>query len=88
MSVGNLAQRVSISAKDEVGELANAFNQMAENIEKSQSDLKKIEEELRERVEEAEKLNRLMVDRDLKMVELKQEVESYKEQIAGKVKKT
>jgi hypothetical protein len=52
------------------------------------SNLTKSEEELRKRVGESEKLTRLTVDRELKMVELKKEIVSYKEQLAREVKKT
>lgn len=41
---------------------------------------KQVEEKLQERVEETEKLNKLMIGRELKMVELKQEINKLKSQ--------
>jgi signal transduction histidine kinase len=46
---GELASRVHIRSRDEIGDLANAFNQMALQIQESQEDLeKKVEERTRE----------------------------------------
>lgn len=39
---------------------------------------KKLEEELQEKVDDLEKANKLMVDRELKMIELKKEIEKLK----------
>ena len=46
---GELASRVHIRSRDEIGDLANAFNQMTLQIQESQEDLeKKVEERTRE----------------------------------------
>ncbi len=42
------------------------------------TEIKKAEEELRVRSEEVERMNNLMIDRELKMVQLKNEIESLK----------
>ncbi len=45
------------------------------------TDRKKAEQELRNKTEELEKMNKLMVGRELKMVELKREIDKLKEQM-------
>lgn len=49
---GDIKQRIKIESKDEIGYLANVFNQMVENIEKNQKELKEAEEKLEKRVQE------------------------------------
>jgi PAS domain S-box-containing protein len=49
-----------------------------EGIMRDMSERKRIEEELEVKVEELERLNRIMVDRELKMVELKQQIKRLK----------
>ena len=62
ISSGDLSQRVEISARDEVGELARSFNEMAESLqERSQALLelnRSLEEKVQERTRELEKTNR------------------------------
>ncbi len=41
---GNLDARINIKSKDEIGELADTFNKMAEELQKSITELKKAEE--------------------------------------------
>lgn len=41
LSEGDFSQRVPVKSKDEIGELSSAFNQMADNISKSQEELGK-----------------------------------------------
>lgn len=82
ITIGNLKARTKIKSRDEIGELAQFFNEAFENIEKSQNSLKqkekeltKINEELALRVEQLEKFKQLTVGRELKMVELKEQIE-------------
>ena len=44
------------------------------------TEIKKKEEELQEKMEELEKFNRLAVGRELKMIELKEEIKKLKEE--------
>lgn len=81
MSQGDLSQRASITSKDEIGDLAITFNQMAESVEESQGKLQKTDQELqqinttlKEKLAELQKFKELTVDRELKMVELKEEI--------------
>lgn len=73
---GNLDQKVPAKSRDEVGDLAQTFNQMAVEIKESRQN---IEAKVKERTEELEKLNRFMTGRELKMVELKKKIEELEQ---------
>jgi len=86
---GNLDARIGIKTTDEIGQLAAAFNQMTIDLKNSKTKLedygKSLEKTVAERTEdlnqkiiEMERMNKLMVDRELKMVELKKEIEELK----------
>jgi signal transduction histidine kinase len=47
----NLAVKIDISSRDEIGFLAQAFNNMTKNLEKSQTALKQLNDSLEEKVE-------------------------------------
>lgn len=68
---GNLKGKVEINTKDEIGELAISFNEMADQLQESKKD---IESKVAERTAELEKTNKYMVGRELKMIELKKRV--------------
>lgn len=86
----NFTIRVPENTQDEIGILAKAFNQAATNLEEAR---KKIEgynktletqvtdrtRELQKKVEELEDLNKLMIGRELKMTELKEEIEKLRQ---------
>jgi HAMP domain-containing protein len=85
---GRLSHRVKIKTKDEVEQLGNAFNKMAtglgekrKELQKELTNRKKVEEELKKRVEEQEKFHRLTVGRELKMIELKKRIRELEKQI-------
>lgn len=78
----DLSLRLEEGSHDEIGQLASDINTMIEQIaiaEQSKNKLAEeaygVDEELRRRFEEIEQMNKLMVDRELKMVELKNENE-------------
>jgi len=71
ISTGDLNQRLEIKSKDEVGELANSFNQMVIDLKESREN---IEAKVKERTEELEKLNSFMTGREIKMIELKKKI--------------
>ena len=72
---GNLDRRVVIGNKDEVGELAGSFNDMAGKLKESRENL---EDKIKKRTADLEKTNKFMVGRELKMIELKKELAALK----------
>ena len=72
---GNESERSDIRSNDEIGTMAEAFNQMADNLQKSKMN---IEEQVKERTADLEKLNNFMTGRELKMIELKKEIAELK----------
>jgi PAS domain S-box-containing protein len=64
--------------KDENGKI-NGASSIARNIIKQ----KQTEKAIKERILETEKFNKLMVGRELKMIELKEEIKRLKEQLHG-----
>lgn len=74
---GNLNKKVDIKSKDEIGQLATGFNEMVDNIREARA---AIEDEVEKRTAELEKTNKHMVGRELKMVELKKEIEELKKE--------
>jgi len=110
ISKGNLDHRIKTETEGETRELANTFNQMAENLQHSRDKLKEakkslevqvkartkelreLNEELEERVQkrtqemqkrvnELERFHRLTVGREMKMMELKDEIKELKKKL-------
>ena len=79
---GNLQIRSDITSNDEIGAMSQAYNKMADTILESQSDLEaKVKErtkELTRKKEDLETINKHMVGRELKMIELKKEIAKLK----------
>ncbi len=82
---GNLGVKIKVKSKDEVGKLASAFSQMAQDLQKSKNELEQYSwdlegrisrrtKELKTKVEELEKFQELTVGRELKMIELKKKI--------------
>ncbi len=61
---GDFSQKAKVASEDEIGRLSVSFNEMIDKMNK--------------RVEESEKLSVAMVGRELRMVELKKEMEELK----------
>jgi methyl-accepting chemotaxis protein len=87
---GNIKYRIDIKAKNEMGELATAFNKMSADLVRSRKEIedysknleKKVQEktkELKLKNEELEKFNKLAVGRELKMIELKKRIKELEE---------
>lgn len=88
---GVLSTKIDIKNKDEIGKIANVFNSMTQDLEISK---KKLEEysgtleqkiierttELNSKLNELEKMNKLMVDRELKMIDLKKQIRELEDQ--------
>lgn len=79
---GNLDHQLQSTSDDELGVLACAFNNMTAKLKKSYTDLeekvKQRTEELNQKVEELERMNKLMIGRELKMTEMKNEIDTLK----------
>jgi len=78
---GNLDHRIDIRGDDEFTELAASFNEMTVKLNDSYHNLRgeieersRAEKTLREKNAELTRLNRTMVGRELRMIELKEEV--------------
>ncbi len=89
---GNLDYTITSVGGDEIGDLADAFIDMTGKLRESHtvltvrnSELEKAEHELKKRLDETETINKHMVDRELKMIELKKEVASLRQLIETRV---
>ncbi len=71
MAKGDLTQRVRISSADEVGNLQNSFNMMAENLQQTHEDLKKSNAEI---AEWNKTLERKVAERARKLQEIQQQL--------------
>lgn len=81
----DLSVRVKVGSLDEIGELAVSINGLLDKVvsaseaeQKSNQKVKEADEELRKRLEELEKMNKFMVDREVRMTELKNEMSRLK----------
>jgi HAMP domain-containing protein len=94
IAAGNLHKQLIIKSKDEIGELGSSFNQMAVKLKEYQESLEhKITErtgqleiaknELQQKLVEVERMNNLMVNRELKMIDLKKQIADLQKQIEG-----
>lgn len=72
---GNLDAKINIRSIDEFGSLAKAFNKMAMSLKKARTN---IEKKVDKRTEELSKMNKYMVGRELKMMELKEKIKKSK----------
>ncbi len=95
ISEGNLDDEIRYDAADEVGELAVSFEKMRlvlrtsiEETRRSRDNALKAEAKAKEQMKEVEHLNELMVDRELRMVELKRRVQEHERQMENKESKT
>jgi HAMP domain-containing protein len=65
---GNLQKRVDIQSSDEIGKLAQSFNEMANKLEQSRYN---VEAQVEQRTKELSQINKYMIQRELKMIGLK-----------------
>ena len=94
ISAGNFNVKSDIKTKDEIGELASSFNEMAGKLKESQEKIEeqnrtlkqKVEKqtrELRNKLEELEKFNDATVGRELRMIELKEKIKDLEKKDFG-----
>lgn len=101
LASGDLDYRIDMERKDEIGQLANDFDLMSENLSKTLiskraleqanqqlafeiEDRKQAQDDLKQNMTQLERFNRLAVGRELRMVELKQEVNDLLMQLSCK----
>ena len=79
---GDFSVRSDVATNDEVGEMSQTFNEMAGKLKTSYTDLEsKVVEKtkaLEDKVQELEKMNSLMVGRELTMIDLKNKLKEKK----------
>jgi methyl-accepting chemotaxis protein len=87
---GDLSKRVKVESKNEIGEMADSFNKMLENLQKeitervkAEEGLKILAQELESKIEELGRMNKIMTGRELKVIELKKEIEELKKKSGG-----
>lgn len=71
---GDLTQRANIESNDEIGYLAQIINQMLDSLDKQARQLTQSNKELEEKLTELQRFKELTVGRELKMMELKEEI--------------
>lgn len=95
---GNFDAEINFQIKnsgDEVGDLAVAFEHMLHTVRKSNiileekvqertKDYEEAKHKEKEKLDELVKVNEVMIGRELKMIELKEEIKSLKLQLEGK----
>lgn len=88
---GDLNVRLDVSAHDELGDVAAAFNKMAEDLKKSTVGISELDvlvskrtKELAEKNSELEQFNNFSVGRELKMIELKKKIRELEGEISSK----
>jgi len=78
IAAGDLSQRLKINSNDEVGQVSKSFNLMADNLVASAAELKQKvtsrTNELQEKLSDLEKMNELMINREIKMADLKKKL--------------
>jgi len=82
---GELKIRIKAQTEDEIGMLAEEFNNMAKNLQErdrklteSAKEIKISSKKLSNRVDELERFHNIVVGRELKMIELKKEIKRLK----------
>lgn len=76
VTIGKLDVEVAVHSQDELGILSTTFNAMVRSIKEAQSNL---EGKVKQRTAELKRTNKLMIGRELKMVELKKEIKKLQE---------
>jgi len=78
---GKLEAKVVINKQDEIGDFAVDFNKMTDKLKDS---IQNTERKIEKRTADLEKTNKFMVGRELKMVELKREIQKLKSMLDKK----
>lgn len=76
---GKMDKRIQVISNDEFGEVVRVFNDMIGRLKNVREE---VEGKIIARTSELEKFNNLMVGREMKMIELKKEIENLKKSIS------
>ena len=74
---GDLSHRVEIFGKGEFGEFARTFNQMLENLQKSNTELESIVQKLQDEVEERKRIEKRLEEESRSLAASNKELESF-----------
>jgi len=74
----NFEARVKNTGVDEVYILSVEINKMLDALKNASNTLRNTNKELKEKGEELEKINKIMIGRELKMISLKEEIDKLK----------
>ena len=77
VSEGLKNQKIKVESGYEVSEISKAFNSMTEKIDSSQEHLEK---QIMSRTKELEEVNTFLIGRELRMIELKKEIQRLKKE--------
>lgn len=77
-SLGHLKNRVKVTTNDEVGNLAKVFNEMVDGLTSAQERIENEKITIEAKKKELDKWQTSTVNRELKMVELKNEIKQFK----------
>lgn len=76
ISEGNFVKRIAVTSRDEIGQLAQAFNAMTRKLkslyDSLETTVKERTQKLQENVKELERINAVMIGRELRIKELKE----------------
>ena len=78
ISQGKMDKKIQVISNDELGEVVGVFNDMIDRVKNVREE---VEKKIVARTSELEKFNNLMVGREMKMIELKNEVEELRKGI-------
>ncbi len=78
---GDFSKQAIVYGDDEISGLARTFNDMAHELKTSRMKLENQTTELKDRIEDMEKFNRLTINREVKMDELKKEIAELKKKL-------
>jgi nitrate/nitrite-specific signal transduction histidine kinase len=81
---GDFQVRFKSDEKDEISQVGFAFNEMVKTLQQGQEDLRARSSELEDSVNQLQSLNKVLVGRELKMMELKEKIKSEGGKISRK----
>lgn len=81
IAAGNLDAKIDLEGQDEIGQLAKGFNDMITELRETREN---IEKKVAQRTDDLEKINKFMVGREIKMIDLKKQIKDLTENQCSK----